>query len=1140
MVNNAYKAQFYGVVVTLLLCSVTYRVAAIAALVGIIGTIFGLLCIAAVSSFPEMDYPRVVRRLHCDTPVDLKAESSSWKNSEFAINHPDVVKEFEDISELLIRDFITSWFQRIDAEGASGFQQTVKNTILGSVAKLDVLLERVDATGLLILKLMPLFTKHFEAFRSAREAVQDDKSLPTTIQNTELQLVVEYNKQRKLHHCLSLRPSSLHRDVEVYMTAKTEKLMPLLIDERELSSPFVSTLLRDILATCVLKPLVMKLSDSDFWNLTLISISDKVLEEQDQVSQVRRFLSREVEVQNNDQGNEVNLNSVTHVEQELRPGMTGAQFELYLRQISQLTSIENLQKERFLVIAKLLSLRNNKSPLKSSNYEKRLLLSLNLLQTRLRSVDPRGSSAKHHQHPMNLTDAMKNVDEFEDFLQTVKLIDILQEPKCLIYFEKFLTMKLYRRGICYLNFWKMTESMRNPLEDAHEDIIVTISPWEITQLKETASNFFKNEQLDFMRILDPGLVTNILLFIKDSGGNASRTFPLARRSILLLQSEAQRALNVGFFEEFKMSNIFLDMLASGDFAGTELYARIAAGSQSREASSTARTRDCLSTIRVFSNPGIDNAIENILNRNPSERRRSYSQAQHHDTRDRPLEVSDIKPYNDTLFEDEDEDEDANSVRHHNMADDDISDSETSVNELNGHSLAKFTDLKDKIAQLTVSVDQIEKQLELLGHLILKAELTNNQKQLKLLRKSQRALIGDVDNKELLKQQLIVCQNANSLYRKTKVAIKSYFVDTSRKDEGGVIYYLISVEHINNGQVATWAVPRRFSEFYRLHSYMKVKYKNSLKNLNHKESFPKKVKLSLSLNTTRTLLCRERKVKLERYIRDLLRVPEICQDDLLRKFLTDSTTFSESSIATALIKSKESRESSSAEGSLYSSASENGLVRPSASSVPLGLEVSDENDEEFSFLEDGRSSIGSNEQSDQDRPFLKEICDTFISVFLLNKSNSGWLRGRAIVTVLQQLMGNAIERYIMDAMTKLTSESRICGILAALKDKLWENNATQSRRSKTQRLPGEIQKTKTESQLLFKCLFIEVCGKVVGLKNAQEAASQLHEMVQNSYLTTSLMLDIFDTICEELTASSKHINYDARASKPSPVETRNPN
>lgn len=42
------------------------------------------------------------------------------------------------------------------------------------------------------------------------------------------------------------------------------------------------------------------------------------------------------------------------------------------------------------------------------------------------------------------------------------------------------------------------------------------------------------------------------------------------------------------------------------------------------------------------------------------------------------------------------------------------------------------------------------------------------------------------------------------------------------------------------------------------------------------------------------------------------------------------------------------------------------------------------------------------------PFVKPICDIFLETFELNKGSS-WLRGRAVVVVLHQLLGGTVER-----------------------------------------------------------------------------------------------------------------------------------
>lgn len=67
-------------------------------------------------------------------------------------------------------------------------------------------------------------------------------------------------------------------------------------------------------------------------------------------------------------------------------------------------------------------------------------------------------------------------------------------------------------------------------------------------------------------------------------------------------------------------------------------------------------------------------------------------------------------------------------------------------------------------------------------------------------------------KELLKQQYMVQENGNSLFRKTKIYIRSYFSENSSNGLKEITYYIINIHHFNNGQVSSWDMARRYNEF----------------------------------------------------------------------------------------------------------------------------------------------------------------------------------------------------------------------------------------------------------------------------------------------------------------------------------------
>lgn len=1124
--NSTVSFRWFIFLSPICLCVLYYIDIFIVLLWGAILTIFALGYYAIFTSFPEKVI-RAPRRLA--TSIELKSSTiaSGWDNNNLYAKYPEISKQIEVITDLLIRDFIMSWFQNLNEDVSSEFPQALKAVILQSVCKVQEILVKMDEANLIILKLLPLFTKHFKTFCSSRETVLSDLSFQKhDMSNMDLQIAVEFNKNYRIHKALSLRASCLKRDVERYVSGRVKVLLPYIMDAKELSSSYISLLLREVLSACIITPLIMKFSEADQWNSVLISISEKILEEQNQVYEIRRILSKEVEEQDTTVMGEAEHCHNVDAKPELNATCSGKQFENYLRQISQLSSIPSLQGARYSVLTKLLQLREEIDMSKELlQYKKRLLLSLNLIKTRLKYIDTRNSETKvRNRDPfdMEFSNAEKTVDEFGVLLNAIKLEDILEEQACLTHFESYLKTTANETGISYLNYWKLVEKMKNPLEDATtEDLTVSYSNSEMSDLRDSASAFFKGGRLEHLKSLDAGLVNNIFLFITSSLLNEPHTYVLARRSLLLLQNEAKKALEKNFFANFKKSKFFLNMISDPEFAFTAVYSGLIALPKGSENKSSSKANGNLSSVRIFTNPHIDDALDSIMNGGKESKKRSFSQRQ---TRAVLFgdENSDNVLFKDSIFA-EDENNDPLDIISLNNSDYDFDEALSSKNPIDTdiyenefeNSKCAFANLKEDIAKLTISVDQTEKELELLNHLILKAELTNNQNQLRLLKKSQRALLRDLENEDLLKQQYMVQENANSLFKKTKIGIQSYFVDSHLESNREVIYYLINIDHIYNGQITSWEIPRRFSEFYRLNVDLKRKYGHLVKYLQKKDIFPKKIKIALKYHVSKSLLYEERKSKLERYLRELLAIPEVCQDDMFRKFLTDSSPFI---VGT---NSLEEEQQNTLEGSIPSLGSSTDLSNKKNSSMDFQTRQVDANyEDELSFYEDERNfySNKGNGFNLQDKSFVKAICDFFISIFSLNKTNSGWLRGRAIITVLQQLLGSAIEKYIKDSVKRLRSQSQICDILLSLENMLWSSDGVLKSKDHSSVLPrteSEMKRTQADSKIILQCLFTEVCGKVVGLQNAREAAINIHGMVQNPYLNASLLLEVLDLILNEI-------------------------
>jgi sorting nexin-25 len=143
------------------------------------------------------------------------------------------------------------------------------------------------------------------------------------------------------------------------------------------------------------------------------------------------------------------------------------------------------------------------------------------------------------------------------------------------------------------------------------------------------------------------------------------------------------------------------------------------------------------------------------------------------------------------------------------------------------------------------------------------------------------------------------------------------------------------------------------------------------------------------------------------------------------------------------------------------------------------------------------------------PFVKPICDLFLEAFELNKGNN-WLRGRAVVVVLHQLLGGTIERKVRDGAASLVHDESLLRYLALAKDTLWTADGA-ALRKRPERTTSDRLKSRTEAVLVLATLIPDLAGNVVGRANAQGAARRIFATVNNRRLNAHLAFSILDEI-----------------------------
>lgn len=406
-------------------------------------------------------------------------------------------------------------------------------------------------------------------------------------------------------------------------------------------------------------------------------------------------------------------------------------------------------------------------------------------------------------------------------------------------------------------------------------------------------------------------------------------------------------------------------------------------------------------------------------------------------------------------------------------------------------------LAETIAILCTDIDRLKSQNAVVDSLTRKAELTNNTAELRILRKSKASILREMRRKELQRQQYSIQENDNALYGRSTVFINSILIG---KDPDGSEYvkYVVEIQ-LRAGErmpATAWSVSRRYNEFHQLHQRLRMRYA-SVRALD----FPRRRMVMKFQNE----FIQRRKAALEKYICALLQLPDVCHSRDLRAFLSRSNM----QAASGVPDDNEDRRDMMTR--LYNSvtdgmedilgsipvldqlslAGQNLLSAATSQVMTMSTTVSDipgavsEAEAELNAFEDREL-----------QPFVKPICDIFLEVFELNRGNN-WLRGRAVVVVLHQLLGGTIERKVRDSINSFISYEAIVKYIALVRQSMWPNG--RFKHNENPRTTAQQTKSRTEASLMLATLVPDLAGSVVGRANAQAASRRIFATFNNHRL-----------------------------------------
>lgn len=419
-------------------------------------------------------------------------------------------------------------------------------------------------------------------------------------------------------------------------------------------------------------------------------------------------------------------------------------------------------------------------------------------------------------------------------------------------------------------------------------------------------------------------------------------------------------------------------------------------------------------------------------------------------------------------------------------------------------------LAEAITVLTNDIDKLEAQNAVIDSLLRKAELTNNTAELRILRKSKASLEREIRRKELQRQQYVVQESDNSLYGRSAIKIKA--IQVGHEDDGReYAIYVIEVSR-NAGEkmpAASWMISRRYSEFHELHQKLRSKYP-SVRNLD----FPRR-RVVMKLQSD---FLQKRRQALENYLRELLLLPEVCRSRDLRAFLSQSVISQGgaeddehnkkdmmSRLYDSVTDGMEDILGSIPVLDQLSLAGQN-LIAAATSQIntlgpPMHMVDPAANSPDAATAAEAEAELNAFEGREQmeAEPFVKPICDIFLEVFELNRgSNANWLRGRAVVVVLHQLLGGTIERKLRDNVRLLVQEDAVLRWVTILSETLWPEGRAFGE-GKKPRTKMEKSRTRTEASLMLATLVPDLAGSVVGRVNAQAASRRLFATFNNERL-----------------------------------------
>lgn len=184
---------------------------------------------------------------------------------------PVISTGLETLLSYVQRDFISSWYSNVSSSPA--FPDEVSKLIRHALTSTLSRTANLDLSDLIVARISPIVTAHIHDFSAAEKAVRGKHLNKHLTESEELDNAIAGKyRDGKLHPAAGTGYSDMAMAGQDYLRKVVEKILPLVLPEKEIGSRVVGVIVREIVACAILSPGLAMLAVPDTWNQLVVAL----------------------------------------------------------------------------------------------------------------------------------------------------------------------------------------------------------------------------------------------------------------------------------------------------------------------------------------------------------------------------------------------------------------------------------------------------------------------------------------------------------------------------------------------------------------------------------------------------------------------------------------------------------------------------------------------------------------------------------------------------------------------------------------------------------------------------------------------------------------------------------------------------